>query len=45
MRPLFDEGVGGDCVERKQDGVYDEEFMGLVAHSSFSLEGEECMER
>ena len=35
---MFDEGVGGDCVERKQGGVYDEEFVGLVAHSSISLE-------
>ena len=42
---MFDEGVSGDWVERKQDGVYDEEFVGLVAHSSFSLEGEECTEK
>ena len=45
MRPLFDEGVGGDCIERKQSGVYNEKFVGLVAHSSFSLVGEECVER
>ena len=45
VRSLSDEGVGGDCIERKQDGVYDEKFVGLVAYSSFSLVGEECVER